>query len=157
MKLKVGDVAPDFVLPDQNGKEHKLSNYKGKWVLIYFYPKDNTPGWTKEACQIRDKFDDFENLKAKVFGISVDSVKSHDSFAQKYKLPFAILADEEKKVVSLYDVWGVKNFMGRVYMGLNRTSFLVDPKGKIAKIYQKVKPDIHAQEVLRDLTQWNIK
>lgn len=153
MKLKVGELAPDFILPDQNGKEHKLSNYRSKWVLLYFYPKDNTPGCTKEACQLRDNFADFEKLKAKVFGLSVDSIKSHDKFAKKYNLPFTLLSDAEKKVVKAYDVWGEKNFMGRIYMGLHRTSFLIDPEGKIAKIYQKVKPDIHAEEVLKDLAQ----
>lgn len=153
MKLKVGQSAPDFALPDQNGKTHKLSNYKGKWVLIYFYPKDDTPGCTKEACSIRDNLAMFEKSQAKILGISVDSVKSHDKFAKKYRLPFTLLSDEDKKVVKAYGVWGKKKFMGREYMGTNRTSFLIDPKGEISKIYEKVKPEAHAGEVLEDLAE----
>lgn len=142
MTLSLGQVAPDFTLPDQEGKMHTLSNYRGQFVLIYFYPKDDTPGCTKEACMLRDHFLQFQSLKVKVFGISTDSVKSHAKFAEKYKLPFTLLADEEKKVVEAYGV----------YPGINRESFLVNPEGKIAKIYEKVKPEEHAQEVLRDLT-----
>jgi peroxiredoxin Q/BCP len=153
MKLKTGESAPDFTLPDQNGQPHKLSDFKGQWVLIYFYPKDDTPGCTKEACAIRDHFAGFKKLHAKVIGISVDSVKSHSKFAQKYALPFTLLADEEKKVVQAYGVWGNKKFMGREYMGTHRVSFLIDPKGKIANIYEPVKPDTHAEEVLNDLAQ----
>lgn len=153
MKLKVGQLAPDFTLPDQNGKNHKLSDYTGEWVLIYFYPKDDTPGCTKEACSIRDNFPKFRKSKAKVFGISVDSVKSHAKFAEKYKLPFTLLADEDKIIVKKYGVWTKKKFMGREYMGTLRTSFLTNPKGKIIKIYENVKPEIHAQEVLDDLNK----
>lgn len=151
MKLKVGQLAPDFALPDQDGKKHALSDYRGKWALLYFYPKDDTPGCTKEACDIRDTFPRFGKLKAVVFGVSVDSVKSHKKFAEKYKLPFILLADENKKVVEQYGVWAKKKFMGREYMGTFRTSFLIDPKGKIAKIYENVKPEGHAEEVLADL------
>ena len=110
--LKAGSRAPNFILSDQNGKEHSLADYKGKWILLYFYPKDNTPGCTKEACMIRDNYDGFKKIKAVVLGISVDSVKSHDKFVKKYDLPFTLLADEEKKVVKAYDVWGKKKFMG---------------------------------------------
>jgi thioredoxin-dependent peroxiredoxin len=151
MKLKTGDKAPNFTLPDQEGKQHTLSDYKRQWVLIYFYPKDDTPGCTKEACAIRDSFAGFEKLKAKVFGISVDPIKSHARFAEKYELPFTLLADEKKEVVEAYGVWGKKKFMGREYMGTSRVSFLVDPKGKIAKVYETVKPETHAEEVLADL------
>lgn len=148
MKLKVGQFALDFELPDQDGKIHKLSDYRGQWVLLYFYPKDNTTGCTKEACDIRDSFPAFQKLKVKVFGVSVDSVKSHKKFSEKYNLPFTILADEKKEVVKKYGVWGKKKFMGREYYGTLRTSFLIDPKGKIAKIYENVKPEFHAGEVL---------
>lgn len=151
MELKTGDKAPEFTLPDQEGKEHSLSDYKAKWVLVYFYPKDNTPGCTIEACSMRDSIEDIRRGKAEVLGISVDSVKSHANFAGKYKLPFPILSDSEKEVVKKYGVWGKKKFMGREYTGISRTSFLIDPKGKIAKIYEKVKPLGHAKEVLEDL------
>ncbi len=143
--------APDFALPDQEGRKHKLSDYLGKWVLVYFYPKDDTPGCTKEACMIRDYFPDFSKLKVVVLGISVDSVKSHEKFAKKYKLPFTLLADENKEVVKQYGVWGKKKFMGRVSEGTLRASFLIDPQGNIFKAYKNVKPEIHAKEVLEDL------
>ncbi|HZZ99260.1 MAG TPA: thioredoxin-dependent thiol peroxidase [Candidatus Paceibacterota bacterium] len=150
MKLKEHEAAPDFTLPDQDGKEHSLSDYMGKWVLVYFYPKDDTPGCTKEACAIRDNFPDFKKSKLTVLGISVDSIKSHKKFVDKYDLPFTLLADEDKKVVEEYGVWGKKKFMGREYMGTLRTSFLIDPMGVITKIYENVKPDIHAEQVLTD-------
>ena len=153
MKLKIEQSAPDFTLPDQEGKKHKLSDYKDGWVLIYFYPKDDTPGCTKEACSIRDNFPKFKKLKAIVLGISVDSVKSHNKFAEKYKLPFILLADEDKRVVKKYGVWAKKKFMGREYMGTLRTSFLINPMGKIAKIYEKVNPEVHAEEVLNYLNK----
>ncbi len=140
--------AADFELSDQEGQAHKLSSYRGKWVLLYFYPKDDTPGCTKEACTIRDNFPDFKKLKIQVFGISTDSVKSHKKFAEKYKLPFTLLADEKKEVVKKYGVWGKKKFMGHEYEGTFRTSFLIDPQGDIAHIYENVKPDIHAKEIL---------
>lgn len=149
--ISQGSSAPDFTLPDQNGKEHSLSDYKGTWVLLYFYPKDDTPGCTKEACSLRDMFPDFRKLKVVVLGVSTDSVKSHAKFVKKYDLPFTLLADEEKKVVNLYNVWQKKKFMEREYMGTLRSSFLINPEGKIAKIYESVKPEVHAQEVLDDL------
>jgi peroxiredoxin Q/BCP len=149
--LKESQKAPDFTLPDQNGEMHKLSDYKGQWVLLYFYPKDDTPGCTTEACALRDNFPAFKKLKAKVFGISTDSVASHQKFANKYELPFTLLADEDKKVVEKYDVWRVKNMYGRKYFGIARVSFLIYPDGKIAKIYEKVKPAVHAEEVLADI------
>ncbi len=153
MKLKLNQKAPDFKLPDQNGKEHKLSDCAGKWVLLYFYPKDDTPGCTKEACGIRDNFPAFKKMKAVVLGVSADSSASHVKFADKYKLPFTLLSDEKKEVLEKYGVWGKKKFMGREYMGISRTSFLINPLGKIAKIYENVKPEIHAEEVLKDLEE----
>jgi peroxiredoxin Q/BCP len=144
-------LAPDFTLPDQDGQEHSLSQYRGQWVLLYFYPKDDTPGCTKEACSIRDAFPNFQALNIMVLGVSVDSVESHKKFAEKYKLPFTLLSDEHKKVVSHYGVWGEKKFMGREHDGTIRSSFLIDPTGTIEKIYTDVKPEKHAEEVLRDL------
>ncbi|TAK58705.1 thioredoxin-dependent thiol peroxidase [Patescibacteria group bacterium] len=153
--LSLGEIAPDFTLADQDGKNHMLSDYRGRWVLLYFYPKDNTPGCTKEACMIRDAFPRFEGVHARVFGISVDSVKSHKKFADEYQLPFSLLADEQKEVVGKYGVWGEKKMMGRTYMGTKRTSFLIDPNGVIKKIYENVKPEVHAEEVLADLQSFN--
>ncbi len=149
--LTVGSQAPAFTLNDQNGEAHSLSEAKGSWVLIYFYPKDDTPGCTKEACALRDAFPAFKKLDARVYGVSVDSEKSHGKFVEKYQLPFVLLADTDKTMVEAYGVWGKKKFMGREYMGTNRMSFLIDPQGKIAKIYEKVKPETHADEVLADL------
>lgn len=151
--LAEGQKAPDFELPDQNGTMHKLSDQKGKWVLVYFYPKDDTPGCTKEACTIRDNYDSFKKMGITVFGISTDSVKSHKKFEEKYELPFTLLSDEKKEVVEAYGVWGLKKFMGREYMGTNRWSFLIDPEGKISKLYQEVKPADHAEQVLGDTKQ----
>ena len=151
MKLKTGDAAPDFELDDQNGKVRRLSEFRGKKILLYFYPRDNTPGCTTEACQLRDNFPKFGKINAVVLGISTDSVESHKKFAQKYQLPFTLLADINKKVVKAYGVWQTKKFMGREFMGTVRTSFLIDERGKIVKIYEKVKPPVHAQEVLQDL------
>lgn len=150
----VGSVAPKFSLLDQDGVEHALKSYLGKWVLIYFYPKDDTPGCTKQACALRDADPDFQKLDAIVLGISCDSVKSHKKFVEKYGLTFPLLADEDKAVVHAYGVWGPKKFMGRDYEGILRTSFLIDPKGKIARVYEKVKPEAHAEEVLKDLQEF---
>ena len=147
----VGQQAPDFTLPDQEGTMHSLSSYKGKWVLLYFYPKDDTPGCTIEACAIRDQFKDFKKINAVVLGVSTDSVQSHKKFATAYSLPFILLADEKKEVVGLYGAYGEKKMAGKTYMGTKRTSFLIDPSGKIVKVYEKVKPETHAAEVLADL------
>ncbi|HEV7121404.1 MAG TPA: thioredoxin-dependent thiol peroxidase [Candidatus Paceibacterota bacterium] len=147
----VGSVAPDFTLQDQDGKEHSLSHYKGKYVLVYFYPKDDTPGCTKEACSLGEYLPDFSKSDAVVLGISADSVASHRKFADKYGLKFTLLADPEKKAIRAYDVWGMKKFMGREYEGIFRDSFLVAPDGTIAKVYEGVKPEQHAAEVLADL------
>lgn len=153
MLPKVGTKAKNFTLPDQEGKLHILKEYIGQWVVLYFYPKDDTPGCTVEACQFRDTFPQFKRSQAVVFGVSVDTVKKHAKFATKYELPFTLLSDEEKKVVELYGVWAKKKFMGREYMGILRTTFLINPAGKIAKIYENVKPSSHAEEVLKDINE----
>jgi len=153
-KVQAGQLAPDFTLLDQSGTAHQLAAYRGQWVLVYFYPKDDTPGCTTEACGLRDRFAEFRKLKAVVLGISVDSVESHKKFADKFKLPFPLLSDKQRTVVQAYGVWGERQFMGKTSMGISRTSFLIDPKGKIAKIYPKVKPEEHTDEILKDLTQY---
>jgi peroxiredoxin Q/BCP len=149
--LSVGRAAPAFTLPDQEGVLHSLKSYLGKWVILYFYPKDDTPGCTIQACSFRDSFTPLKRAGAVVLGVSIDPVKKHAKFAVKYSLPFTLLSDEEKKIVERYGVWGKKKFMGREYMGTNRVSFLIDPKGKIAKIYDPAKPLGHAEEVLADI------
>lgn len=146
--LNEGDIAPDFKTKDQNGNSIKLSDFKGKRVVLYFYPKDDTPGCTKEACSLRDSFDVFEEKGIKILGVSTDSEKSHQKFITKYNLPFDLLADTEKEIVESYGVWGEKNMYGKKYFGINRTTFLIDEEGKIAKIFKKVKVDEHADEVL---------
>lgn len=153
MTLRLKTLAPDFKLLDQDGKLHSLSDYTGKWVLLYFYPKDNTTGCTVQACALAESFPNFKKLKVVVLGISVDSVASHKKFANKYELPFILLSDEEKKVVRKYKVWAQKSMYGRKYMGTLRNSFLIDPQGNIAKMYEKVKPAEHAEEVLEDLKE----
>ncbi|MDB5190280.1 MAG: bcp [Parcubacteria group bacterium] len=149
----VGAPAPAFTLLDQEGTSRSLAEFAGRYVLMYFYPKDDTPGCTKEACAIRDAFPDFAGVNAVVLGISPDSVKSHAKFVEKYKLPFTLLADEGHAVASAYGVWGLKKFMGKEYEGVFRTSFLIAPDGTIAKIYEGVKPEAHAAEVLADLKE----
>ncbi|MDB4978560.1 MAG: bcp [Candidatus Peribacteria bacterium] len=143
--------APDFTLPDQDGTMHTLGSYKGQWVLLYFYPKDDTPGCTKEACGFRDLQKEFAAKNARIFGISTNSVKSHRKFADTYALPFTLLADEQKEVVQAYNVWKPKKFMGREYLGTLRTSFLINPEGTIVKIYENVSPEEHPREVLQDI------
>lgn len=151
MNLKVGDDAPDFELPDQDGKTHKLSDYLGQTILVYFYPRDFTPGCTAEACQIRDNFPKFSGVNTLVLGISTDTVESHKKFAQKYRLPFTLLSDVKKEVVKNYGVYKPKKLFGKEFFGTARTSFLIDKNGKITKIYEKVKPTTHATNVLIDL------
>ena len=148
--LNVGNKAPEFNLPDQDGKMHTLRESKGKWILLYFYPKDDTPGCTVEACSIRDNYSAFKKAGIVVYGMSADSVKKHAKFAEKHDLPFTLLSDESKDTLNAYGVWAKKKFMGREYMGILRNSFLIDPDGKIAKIYEGVKPTEHAKEVLTD-------
>ena len=149
--LKKGDKAPEFLLPDQEGKTHSLSDYKGKRILLYFYPKDDTPGCTTEACNFRDNYKELKKSGLVILGVSKDSVKSHKKFAEKYLLPFPILSDENKEVIERYGVWQKKKFMGREYMGIIRTSFLIDEKGIIEKIYEDVKSKVHAKEVKADM------
>ena len=151
LKLKVGDPAPEFNVATSGGGRISLADFKGKNVILYFYPKDDTPGCTKEACAFRDDFAAFKKKGAVVLGVSTDSVKAHDKFVEKFKLPFTLLADEEKKIVQAYGVWGEKSFMGRKYMGTNRVTFLIGPDGKIKKIWPAVKPEEHAAEVLAAL------
>lgn len=153
-KLKAGANAPQFNLPDQDSKMHSLKDYIGHWVLLYFYPKDDTPGCTIEACSLRDNLPKFRKLGVVVFGVSTDSIKSHRKFTDKFELPFTLLADENKEAVVAYNVWQKKKFMGREYMGTMRESFLIDPNGKIAKVYEGVKPQTHVDEVLADLKKF---
>jgi peroxiredoxin Q/BCP len=151
LKLKEGDKAPAFKAANNGGGKISLSDYKGKQVVLYFYPRDDTPGCTKEACSFRDHFAAFTKKGAVVLGVSVDPVKSHDKFVEKFKLPFTLLADEDKAIVQAYGVWGPKVFMGRKYDGIHRVTFLIGADGKIKKIWPKVKPEEHAEEVLAAL------
>lgn len=151
MDLIVNKPAPTFALPDQEGVLRKLSDFKGQWVLLYFYPKDDTPGCTKEACSMRDNFPHFAKLSAIVLGISADSVESHKKFAEKYGLPFTLLADKDKTVINKYGAYGEKSMYGRKFFGINRMSALNSPDGNIAKVYAKVKLEQHAREVLEDI------
>jgi len=148
MKLKEGDIAPDFTTTSHDRRIVSLSSFRGKNVILYFYPKDSTPGCTKEACSFRDDFAKFKKRGIAVLGVSPDSEASHKKFVAKYKLPFTLLADTERSISEAYNVWGEKKFMGRTYMGVHRTTFLIDEKGKIKKIFEKVKPEAHASEVL---------
>lgn len=148
MTLKQGDKAPAFTAQDQNGATHKLSDYKGKKVALYFYPKDNTATCTKEACNLRDNF---EALKAKnivVLGVSPDGAKSHKKFETKFTLPFTLLADEDKKIITAYGLWAMKKLYGRDYMGVLRTTFLINEKGKIDHIIEKVNSAEHSRQIL---------
>jgi len=146
--LKEGDKAPDFTSKDQDGKAVKLSDYKGKRVVLYFYPKDDTPGCTKEACSFRDADDVYQKKGIKVFGVSTDNEKSHQKFISKFQLPFDLLADTDKDIVEKYGVWGEKSMYGKKYMGTIRKTFLIDEKGNIARIFDKVNVSEHADEVL---------
>lgn len=150
--LEVGKKAPSFKLKDQNGNIISLNDFKGKKVVLYFYPKDNTPGCTKEACSFRDSIKEIEKQNAVVIGISADSVSSHKNFSEKFNLPFPILSDEEKKVLELYGVWKEKNMYGKKYMGIERTTIIIDEDGKIKKIFPKVKVDGHTEEIIKELS-----
>ncbi len=149
----IGKTAPNFELPDQNGDVHKLEDYKGKYVVLYFYPKDMTSGCTVEAQNFRDNLEEFKKLGVEVIGMSKDSVKRHKKFEEKEELNFTLLADEECKVVETYGVWVEKSMYGKKYMGIQRDTFVIDPEGKIVKHYEKVKPKDHVQEVLDDLRE----
>jgi peroxiredoxin Q/BCP len=146
--LKEGTKAPDFTLKDANGEAIRLKDLRGQKVVLYFYPKDDTPGCTKEACSFRDAFADYKKRNIRVLGVSLDSEASHKKFAAKYKLPFTLLADPDHAIADAYGVYGQKKFMGRTYMGVKRMTFLIDEKGKVKKVFEKVKPDQHASEVL---------
>jgi len=151
LKLKAGDVAPRFSATTSGGGTVSLADLKGQNVILYFYPRDDTPGCIREACTFRDHFAEFKKRGAVVLGVSTDSVKSHDKFAEKFKLPFTLLADEDKTIVAAYGVWGEKSFMGRKYQGTHRVTFLIGPDGRIRKIWPQVKPEGHAAEVLAAL------
>jgi len=146
--LKEGSTAPAFKTNDSNGETVSLKDFRGQKVVLYFYPKDDTPGCTKEACSFRDAFASFKKKGITVLGVSPDSEAAHKKFVNKYNLPFTLLADTDKAIAESYGVWGEKKFMGRTYMGVHRTTFLIDEKGKIKKIFEKVKPEDHASEVL---------
>ena len=151
MAIKVGDKAPSFKLKNQDDELISLTDFKGKKIVLYFYPKDDTPGCTKESCNFRDEFPKFGKLNVEIIGVSVDSVESHKKFTVKYKLPFDLLADDKKEIVEKYGVWKEKNMYGRKYMGIERTTFIVDEDGKIANIFAKVKVDDHNKEVMEAL------
>ena len=150
--LEVGTKAPDFTLPDHNGNMHSLSEYRGKKVILYFYPKDNTPGCTKQACGFAERYPKFTDKGAVVLGISKDSVASHKKFEEKYGLPFTILSDPERKVIQAYDVWKEKMNYGKLSMGVVRTTYLIDEEGKIAKAFDKVKAADNPEQMLGELS-----
>ena len=150
-QLKIGQKAPAFALPNQDGKIMKLSDFKGKKVVLYFYPKDDTPGCTKESCAFRDGLDEIHASGAVVLGISGDSVDSHKKFVKKFNLNFPLLSDEKKTVLQAYGVWKEKSLYGRKFMGIERTTFIIDEQGKLDDIFQKVKVDGHLEEVLAEL------
>lgn len=149
--IQLNKKAPVFSLPDQDGNIHTLKQYFGKKILLYFYPKDDTPGCTTEACNFRDGYENLVKMGLVVLGVSVDSIKSHKKFADKFILPFPLLSDESHEVCEAYGVWGLKKFMGKEYMGISRSSFLIDEKGNIEKIYEKVKPEVHLGEIIKDI------
>jgi peroxiredoxin Q/BCP len=152
MALQIGDAAPDFSLPDQNGEAVSLSELRGQRVVIYFYPKDDTPGCTKEACNFRDRWSAFEGQGIQVLGISKDGATSHSKFIGKYALPFSLLTDPEPcPVASAYESYGLKKFMGKEYMGMMRHTFVIDAEGKLEAIYNKVKAETMADQILTDL------
>lgn len=143
--------AKDFRLPDENGDYHSLSDYKGKWLVLYFYPKDDTPGCTAEACSLRDKLTDLQSLGVEVVGVSKDSIASHKKFKEKYHLNFHLLSDESKATIVVYDAWGKRNFLGKEYEGTIRKTYLIDGSGEIRKVYNNVVPVFHADEIFRDI------
>jgi thioredoxin-dependent peroxiredoxin len=146
-------IAPNFKLPDQDGKIHELAEYLGRWLLLYFYPKDDTPGCTKEACSFRDNFSEFSKRGIEVLGVSQDSPKSHKRFREKYHLNFQLLSDEGGEIVKAYGAWGKKKFLDKEYEGILRNSYLINPKGDISKEYKGVNPLTHAEEILKDFEE----
>lgn len=147
-KLTAGDTAPYFTGTDQNGNEIKMDDFRGKKIALYFYPKDNTPGCTTQACNLRDNYQDLQKAGYQVIGVSADSVKSHKKFEEKYDLPFPLIADTDKKIIEDYGVWGPKKFMGKKYDGIHRITFLIGETGKIEKIIDKVKTKSHTEQIL---------
>lgn len=150
MALNVGDKAPDFKVKDQSGNEVSLSDFKGKKVVLYFYPKDDTPGCTAEACNLRDNYAALRDKGYEILGVSSDDEKSHQKFIEKYDLPFTLLADTEKEIHEKYGTWVEKNMYGRKYMGTNRVTFVIDEEGKIEDIIKKVKTSDHTNQILQD-------
>ncbi len=142
--------APDFQLSDQNGQVHTLQEYKGKWLIVYFYPKDDTPGCTKEACSFRDHVREFSNKNISIVGISKDSVSSHNKFSEKYHLSFPLLSDPTAEVIKAYGAWGKKKFMGKEYEGIIRNTYLINPRGETVKTYENVNPLTHVKQILKD-------
>lgn len=153
MNVEQNKPAPTFSLKDQSGTTHKLQDYQGSWVVLYFYPKDDTPGCTTQACDIRDQWSAFKQKDITVLGISPDTVESHAKFAEKYDLPFTLLADPDKEVSKLYGAWQEKNMFGKLGMGIQRSTVLIDPEGRVAKVYKRVQAKKHAETVLKDLSQ----
>ena len=151
MPISAGQPAPDFALQDETGTERSLSDYRGKPVVLYFYPKDDTPGCTKEACAFRDDYSAYEQAGVEILGVSPDSPKSHAKFKAKYDLPFHLLADPQKEVLRAYDVWGLKKSYGREYEGVYRTTYLIDARGGIARVFENVRPAEHSEEILEAL------
>ena len=149
--------APNFTLADQTNALHSLEDYVGKWVVLYFYPKDDTPGCTTEACSFRDEYEYLQEQGIVVLGVSKDSVKSHEKFAQKYNLNFPLLSDPNAETIKAYGAWGQKKFMGREFEGILRQTFLINPEGKIAKEYPKVTPKEHVGEIIKDFQELNTK
>ncbi|RMF41100.1 MAG: thioredoxin-dependent thiol peroxidase [Anaerolineae bacterium] len=153
MPLQAGISAPDFTLPDETGAPRTLSEFRGKPVVLYFYPKDDTKGCTTEACNFRDDYSAYEQAGVVILGVSPDSPKSHAKFKEKYNLPFPLLADTEKEVCQMYQVWGLKKFMGREYEGVLRTTYLISPDGEILQVFEKVRPAQHSRQVLDALRE----
>jgi thioredoxin-dependent peroxiredoxin len=151
MALQIGDPAPDFSVLNEKGETVSLPELRGQWVVLYFYPKDDTPGCMKEACAFRDNFARFTAKNAIVLGVSLNDATAHNKFINKYNLPFSLLIDADTQLSTAYESYGLKKFMGKEYMGITRNTFLIDPDGKIAKIYQKVKPETHPEQILQDL------
>ncbi|TAJ98514.1 MAG: thioredoxin-dependent thiol peroxidase [Candidatus Manganitrophaceae bacterium] len=150
-ELKPGDDAPTFILPSSDGGEADLTSYRGKTVVLYFYPKDDTPGCTKEACAFRDSFAALKKAKAVVLGVSLDPLPSHQKFIQKYTLPFPLLSDADAAVSKAYGVYKLKSLYGRQFWGIERSTFIIDPKGKISHLFRRVKVDSHVEEILSAL------
>jgi thioredoxin-dependent peroxiredoxin len=157
MSISVGEKVPKFFSVDEEGNEYFQDTFLGHWLLLYFYPKDDTPGCTKEACSFRDNWPYLRDRGIVVLGVSAQNAHSHQKFREKYSLPFPLLVDEEKKLATLFGAWGEKTFLGKKYKGMKRISFLIDPRGKIAKIYEVTKVDKHAQDVLHDVERFLIQ